>query len=175
MAQTKKGKALERLRKALDEIAELKPLSANSPQFEKWQRNTKIAITNTFDSDSDHINDFENVHYIAFAFGTSGSEDQEAYVQGLESAAAILESMIDEINEYWEDESEELRSSESRKNEQINTKEVFLVHGRDEGAREKVARFLEKLGLKPVVLHEQPNKGRTIIAILRTVFRRLSR
>lgn len=40
---------------------------------------------------------------------------------------------------------------------------VFLVHGHDEGAREQVARFLEQLGIRPVILHEQANKGRTII------------
>ena len=82
-----------------------------------------------------------------------------AYMRGLESAAAILESMIEEINEYWEDESEPPRSPDNHRNEQISTKEVFIVHGRDEGAREKVARFLERLELKPVVLHEQPNEG----------------
>ena len=88
---------------------------------------------------------------------------QQAYTQGLESAAAILESMIDEINEYWEDGSGASRSSDNPRNERITTKEVFIVHGRNEGAREKVARFLERLELKPVVLHEQPNEGRTII------------
>src|SRR5258706_1627408 len=30
-------------------------------------------------------------------------------------------------------------------------------------AKQSVARFLEKLDLKPIILHEQPNKGRTII------------
>ncbi len=75
----------------------------------------------------------------------------------------MLQSMIDEVNEYWKDESEMPGSSDSHGNEQVNTKEVFIVHGRDEGAREKVARFLERLGLDPVVLHEQPNEGRTII------------
>lgn len=44
-----------------------------------------------------------------------------------------------------------------------HTKRVFLVHGHDEAVREKVARYLEKLDLDPVILHEQPNKGRTII------------
>src|SRR5579864_104267 len=43
------------------------------------------------------------------------------------------------------------------------SKRVFLVHGHNEGVREKVARFLEKLGLNVIILHEQPNKGRTII------------
>src|SRR4029077_5423522 len=40
---------------------------------------------------------------------------------------------------------------------------VFVVHGQDEGAREGVARFLEKIGLTAIILAEQPNRGRTII------------
>ena len=163
MAPTKKDKALERLRKALDEIAELKALSANSPQFEKWRRDTRIAIVNTFGGDSDHIGDFGAVHYLSFSMYSSTADDHEAYTRGLESAAVILESMIDEIKEYWEDERKPSRTPDSRGNERINTKEVFVVHGRDEGAREKVARFLERLDLRPVVLHEKPNEGRTII------------
>jgi len=45
----------------------------------------------------------------------------------------------------------------------ISGNKVFLVHGHDESARESTARFLEKLGLEPIILHEQPNAGRTII------------
>ena len=40
---------------------------------------------------------------------------------------------------------------------------VFIVHGHDEGLKEAVARFLEKIGVKPVILHEQINNGMTII------------
>ena len=40
---------------------------------------------------------------------------------------------------------------------------VFIVHGHEEGPREAVARFLEALDFDPVILHERPNKGRTII------------
>lgn len=40
---------------------------------------------------------------------------------------------------------------------------VFIVHGHDEGARETVARFLERIGLQPIILHEQANQGRTVI------------
>ena len=40
---------------------------------------------------------------------------------------------------------------------------VFLVHGHDEAARESVARLLERLGLEPIILSEQPSGGRTII------------
>lgn len=40
---------------------------------------------------------------------------------------------------------------------------VFVVHGRDETLLHQTARFLEKLLLKPIVLFEQPGKGKTII------------
>jgi len=40
---------------------------------------------------------------------------------------------------------------------------VFVVHGHDDAMKEAVARTLEKLGLDPVILHQKPNKGRTII------------
>jgi predicted nucleotide-binding protein len=40
---------------------------------------------------------------------------------------------------------------------------VFIVHGHDDGLRETVARFLETLGLKAIILHEQANAGNTIM------------
>jgi predicted nucleotide-binding protein len=40
---------------------------------------------------------------------------------------------------------------------------VFIVHGHDETAQNKAARFIEKLGLEAVILHEKASSGRTII------------
>jgi CAP12/Pycsar effector protein, TIR domain len=44
-----------------------------------------------------------------------------------------------------------------------NTKKVFIVHGRDGELKYAVAHLVSRLGLEPVILHEQPNKGRTVI------------
>jgi predicted nucleotide-binding protein len=43
------------------------------------------------------------------------------------------------------------------------SQKVFIVHGQDEEAKLAVQVLLQRLGLQGVVLHEQPNKGRTII------------
>ncbi len=43
------------------------------------------------------------------------------------------------------------------------TRRIFLVHGQDEGSRESVARFLERLGFDVTILHERANQGRTVI------------
>lgn len=40
---------------------------------------------------------------------------------------------------------------------------VFIVHGHDDATKEKVARFIEKIGMETVILHEKPDRGQTII------------
>ncbi|MGM0564949.1 MAG: TIR domain-containing protein [Pseudomonadota bacterium] len=44
-----------------------------------------------------------------------------------------------------------------------DNKKVFVVHGHDDAAKSEIARFLEKAGLEPIVLHEQASSSRTII------------
>lgn len=41
--------------------------------------------------------------------------------------------------------------------------EIFVVHGHDEEVKQTVARFLERLHLQPIILHEQASRGRTLI------------
>lgn len=40
---------------------------------------------------------------------------------------------------------------------------VFIVHGHDDLAKSEVARFVEKLNLTAIILHEQASSGKTII------------
>ena len=44
-----------------------------------------------------------------------------------------------------------------------NQDKVFIVHGHDHASRDTVADFVDNWGLIPIVLDDQPNKGRTII------------
>jgi len=53
--------------------------------------------------------------------------------------------------------------SEAATKEVGGTRKVFVVHGHDEAAKEAAARFLEKLDLEAIILHEQASGGRTII------------
>lgn len=58
-----------------------------------------------------------------------------------------------------------LQSTNIKKNQtsKTNKNDVFIVHGHNEELKEKVSRTIEKLKLNPVILHEQSNKGQTII------------
>jgi len=51
---------------------------------------------------------------------------------------------------------------------EVTPAKVFLVHGRDEGAKHAVARFLERrVGVDVVILSERPNRGRSILTKFR--------
>lgn len=54
-------------------------------------------------------------------------------------------------------------TSASRRPNSTISPSVFLVHGHDDKVKETVARFLERLGLQVTILHEQPDRGKTII------------
>ncbi|EDM67822.1 hypothetical protein PE36_17695 [Moritella sp. PE36] len=42
-------------------------------------------------------------------------------------------------------------------------KKVFIVHGRDNEAKQEISRYIESLGIDVIILHEQANSGMTII------------
>jgi predicted nucleotide-binding protein len=63
----------------------------------------------------------------------------------------------DESRHYWQALAERGGALE------CDHRKVFIVHGREEGPREAVARFLERLGFQPIILHEQANQGMTVI------------
>ena len=45
----------------------------------------------------------------------------------------------------------------------MDKSKVFIVHGHDNATKEAAARFIEKIGLEAIILHEQASSGHTII------------
>lgn len=48
---------------------------------------------------------------------------------------------------------------------------IFIVHGHDTGLKTELARTLERLGLAPVILHEQPSRGEPLLTRLQAEVR----
>ncbi len=176
MTARSKRKALERLNKARMAIPSLKGLHRESPEFPRWFRNTRVAIEHTFGSDSQHVKEFNGIQFVPIMFTSSTPDSffQQRYVDGLGVADSLLRSMIEEVGEYWEDDTPRNGSAEQREPRTLAvldrtessspvTPEVFVVHGRNTDAKDAVARFLEHADLDPVVLSERPGRGRTII------------
>ena len=50
----------------------------------------------------------------------------------------------------------------------LNNDHVFIIHGHDNEFKNEVSDFIKELGLKPIILHEQPSRGKTIIEKIET-------
>lgn len=70
-----------------------------------------------------------------------------------EEAKALGEKLLEQLR----------RSIKNEVNSDAPQSRVFISHGYDEKAKQAIASFVMKLGLNPIMLHEQPNMGRTII------------
>ena len=62
--------------------------------------------------------------------------------------------------EFFISEPTQLQNSAERN---IMSNKIFIVHGHDDAAKFEVARTLETAGFEAIILHEQPDTGRTII------------
>lgn len=85
------------------------------------------------------------------------------YREGIERARLKLGALRDILGERIEDAQEPATAQAAPARARESTRHVFVVHGHDDGLKETVARYLSRLELAPVILHEQPNEGRTII------------
>jgi len=96
--------------------------------------------------------------------GNDAWEARQYVTEGRKNAIATLKSAIKWLNEEMEDRS--ANSTETTSALSIETKfskRIFIVHGHDEAARETVARFLERIGFEPIILHEQASQNKTVI------------
>ena len=166
MMRPTKEDAIARLRRAIDEIPETPSgtypweldlhISDMSSGFSRWERNTRVAIGHIFGDASREAKEFSDTPYCRYF------EEQMWF--SFDPVNDLIESMIDGIEEYG---LPNVPLESSGKDPEVNTtiaaKQVFVVHGRDDGTRDMVARFIGGLGLEPVILQEQPNEGRTII------------
>src|SRR5262249_53359569 len=132
-----KAVALEKLRRQRDLIAGL-PADASSPDFKKWQRDTEVAIANIFSKGGRHAGEFQRLGFpnppvrasMPPSWWTECCRDAFAH------AKVMLQSMVDEVKEYWTDsgatgENADASSSPGSRTNDAN-RAVFVVHGHDE-------------------------------------------
>ena len=122
----------------------------------------KTTISHVFSENREHLEYFRRLFNLPILLPTTNSENQKAYLIDLDSAEVFLKARINEVNDYWLDDEEETTVSPAPQQNNA-AKKVFIVHGRDEAAKEKVARFLGKLDVEYIILHEQPGQNDTII------------
>jgi len=133
-----------------------------------WCRTTRVRIQRVFGTGSNQVAEIEpeldKVQKLSHASYRYNASNQ---------VVQLVNSMIVEISELWEDDPQIPITSEKKPSveaAQVGTLEpqVFIVHGHDHGTLQSVARFLERLDLTAIILHERPSEGATIIEKLET-------
>lgn len=91
------------------------------------------------------------------------SRVQAGYKEGLDRCALKLKTLRELLQERIADAPAGVTDGRQSARPKPSGRRVFIVHGHDEGTKDTVARYITKLELEPVILHEQPNQGRTVI------------
>lgn len=102
-----KSKSIERLKRQIAAVAPLRQQYGDWDVHTKWCRDTEVVIERVFGSSGRHLKDFDNVNYspMVITSYTTEADYRKRYQSGLNEASVVLESFINEIEEFWDEES----------------------------------------------------------------------
>ncbi|OHE81929.1 MAG: hypothetical protein A2X76_03140 [Lysobacterales bacterium GWF1_69_6] len=127
----------------------------------KWNAYNIELLKRCFEPDS-IAEEYESVSLLGVIYTNAPlSRRVESFRAGLGKKLTCLESILERLDLIPGDSRGAESSATTDRGHQKNA--AFIVHGSDEAAKTRVARFVDRLGVRAVVLHEQPNRGQTII------------
>jgi predicted nucleotide-binding protein len=166
---------IQRLQKRLEEVKAFDPRSVTAqfeiPHVHKLSAAVEDALARTFGGDSLEYERYRSAAQFDngpfnYAYEVPISDVQQSLNRSKQSSIALLEQAIESLQERIVESGPEAPAAtavQASRRFRTPSRKVFVVHGHDEGARESVARFLERLGFEAIILHEQANRGRTVI------------
>jgi predicted nucleotide-binding protein len=131
-------------------------------KYQKWdEKNINILKNN--EKSNFYINEYLNNIYI-YDVNKIKIENflklkHEIY-KNISVKNSILEYIIEKLSKT---DLKETIESMPKQEKPISSSKVFIVHGHDNEAIQELARFLSKIELEPIILHERANSGKTII------------
>jgi predicted nucleotide-binding protein len=142
-----------------DLLEQVNALSYHNANEDAVQKRGEMLIRKIFGNDSHYLKKLRDISYSPGIYysGQPTSDYIESYNFGKQQLINLVKALIEDLQ------LDETLTNPSQKTIDTNTSNVFIVHGHNEEMKIKIARAIEKLGLNPVILHEQPNKGKTIV------------
>ncbi|MGZ4159400.1 MAG: TIR domain-containing protein [Neobacillus sp.] len=132
---------------------------SDSKKSSELKRRSAMIIRNIFGENSIHLDTLSKIDFFPVASPANEESYQSKWYSGRGEITNLFNLMREEIAIFHvtnDDTKTSLISSEKGS-------QIFIVHGHDNEMKQSVARFIEKLGLEPIILHEQSDEGRTII------------
>jgi hypothetical protein len=154
----------EKLKEIYDEIDHLIEMrvSSSTPRFRAWKVKAKRFLIKRYGEESYEVREFQKTRFSLGAAGYYASE--EAFIQACRNGLATMKEIFDiYLNEIREGSKQQTESKKEIGVLKRDFNRVFIVHGHNGELKEGVARLLEQQGIQPIILHEQVNRGATII------------
>jgi predicted nucleotide-binding protein len=133
-------------------------------RFNTWRRKFSQFLDDNLPGESSKLNS-KLTHYV-FSVRHGETDAERFWREDGETMLAYIDSLIMDVEndeyDFKETVSEEEPVVQLPQTEKPKNK-VFIVHGHDGNARERTARFIEKLGFEAIILHEQASRSMTII------------
>ena len=145
------------------QIESIEKLDELRGEQKKWNAYNIEYLSRCFDVDSISESHSEVSGWGTLIMNAGPQQRFKSFQEGIGSQITSLESILERLELIPESTSSTPTHSSRPKHNTNDSNSVFIVHGHDEAVKTSVARFIEKLGLKAIILHEQPNKGQTII------------
>jgi predicted nucleotide-binding protein len=160
--------AISRIERVIRELQDFDPTTVrdrSDPRIASLEASIKQVLTQAFSDESDRrlyeaAGSLDRAG-ISYAAKTPLEEVVRGLTRGKEQAIELLNRAIQALKDKIAD--QETTSQEPATVSAEFSKDVFIVHGHDDTAKKEVAHLIERAGLNAVILHEQPNAGRTII------------
>ena len=156
---SKELKTLEQLAAAARDILIQSHPQVADGQFEGWDRAVAAWLDESFPG-SGMSAEWSSLSTSPLRAGSSYSDSGAAW-QRFHDAVKKRLKWLSEVPRKLNYAANKHNAEDGRK--APASRKVFLVHGRDDAAKQGVARFLERLHLQPIILHEQPNRSKAII------------
>jgi len=80
-----------------------------------------------------------------------------------QAKGSLLRALEIAIEALKDDKFNEIQRAVSEHTSKSLSNKIFIVHGHDNAFKTEVETFIHQIGLEPVVLHRQPDQGKTII------------
>ncbi len=144
-----------------DLIKQAEQITYHNGQRDAVEKRAEMLLRKIFGNNTHYLKSLKAIRYSPgiWTTGTPDSVFENSFNDGKKQLINLLNVVAEDIQlDTTINETES--KSERLKN---NSKNVFIVHGHNEEMKLAVARAIEKLKLTPIILHEQPNKGKTII------------
>ena len=156
---------IAKLNRRINDVKALDPtqLSFRDQKIKNVEVSIREVIRDIFGQDSPEFHDhqYHDIWSGGHAVGMEEWECQQNFADGIPQTVSMLEGLIQRLEEKKLDLG--VTQPVPPKEKVADNNNIFIVHGRHNESKEAVARFLECLGLNPIILHEKPNQGKTVI------------